>query len=505
MAKWIYPVNKKAKLSSPFGIRFHPVTGRLSFHRGIDLAIKAGSPIYAARSGKVELAKTQGGYGKTITIDHGGGVKTKYAHCSRLLVEKGQRVTAGAKIAEVGSTGVSTGAHLHFEIVVGGAPRNPALYINKKNAPAAESGDSAIAPMLTEEGYDGTQDGGVEVTEVSIASEIGSKGSNARQIISSGGKGVEIIIQGDKNYNIMLDGEVVLEWERGNAGVLKFNAVKDEILNIHEGNPVALRLNGKVVFAGYLFSKSRSDNLLISCTAYDQMRYLKNKDSISYAGKKYSDLLRMIAADYNLSLGEIEDTSYIIPSRIEEGTLLDILKNASDLTIINTGKMYELYDDCGKLTLHSLKNMLLPLLITESTACGYSYTSSIDEKTYNRIKLAYDDKDTGRRELYISNDPDAQNRWGILQLYEKVDTRDALKLKSDTLLKYYCKVQRRLSVNDCLGDIRVRSGMLVVVKMGLGDINVQNYMLVERVKHKLRQGEHLMDLELSGIRGEFNV
>ena len=149
--------------------------------------------------------------------------------------------------------------------------------------------------------------------------------------------------------------------------------------------------------------------------------------------------------------------------------------------------------------------MLLPLLITEDTAGGYSYTSSIDENVYNRIKLAYDNDQTGRREVYITNDPDKQNRWGVLQLYEKVDTRDGIKLKADTLLKYHSKIRRNLTISDCLGDIRVRAGSLVVVKMGLGDINVQNYMLVEHVKHTFRNGEHFMELELSGIRGEFNV
>ena len=86
----------------------------------------------------------------------------------------------------------------------------------------------------------------------------------------------------------------------------------------------------------------------------------------------------MLAADYGLKVGTVTDTKYKIPQRIEEGTLFDMLGNASDLTIINTGKVYVLYDDFGKLCLKPYESLLLPLYIDEDTAQGYSYTSSID-------------------------------------------------------------------------------------------------------------------------------
>ena len=98
-----------------------------------------------------------------------------------------------------------------------------------------------------------------------------------------------------------------------------------------------------------------------------------------------------------------------------------MLGNASDLTIINTGKVYVLYDDFGKLCLKPYESLLLPLYIDEDTAQGYSYTSSIDSDVYNRIKLAWDNDETGVREVHVMNNAASQSKWGVLQYYEKLD------------------------------------------------------------------------------------
>lgn len=100
-------------------------------HNGVDIANKTGTPIYAADDGVVELAATgyNGGYGNTIVINHGGGLKTRYAHASQLFVKVGDRVEKGENIASMGSTGRSTGPHLHFEVLINGARKNPLDYI----------------------------------------------------------------------------------------------------------------------------------------------------------------------------------------------------------------------------------------------------------------------------------------------------------------------------------------------------------------------------------------
>lgn len=118
------------RLTSEYGPRIHPITGANGFHTGIDLANSTGTPIVASKSGKVVEARTMSGYGKTIIIDHGNGYQTLYAHNNSLSVQVGQTVKRGQEIAKMGSTGNSTGPHLHFEIRINGKHTNPMNYIN---------------------------------------------------------------------------------------------------------------------------------------------------------------------------------------------------------------------------------------------------------------------------------------------------------------------------------------------------------------------------------------
>ncbi len=128
--KFVFPAPSMSYVSSQYGYRTHPVTGvKYKFHSGMDLAAPQGSNILAAEAGTVRMAGWNGGYGYCVIIDHGGGVATLYGHSSKLLVSAGQSVSRGQIIAKVGSTGVSTGPHLHFEVLINGATTNPAPYI----------------------------------------------------------------------------------------------------------------------------------------------------------------------------------------------------------------------------------------------------------------------------------------------------------------------------------------------------------------------------------------
>lgn len=115
--------------SSSFGWRLDPFNGHEAFHEGLDFTAVTGTPIYAAASGIVSSAEQTPDYGKIVKIDHGSGLETRYAHASKLLVRAGDRVEKGQKIAEVGSTGRSTGPHLHYEIRLDGNPLDPRKYL----------------------------------------------------------------------------------------------------------------------------------------------------------------------------------------------------------------------------------------------------------------------------------------------------------------------------------------------------------------------------------------
>jgi len=120
-----------SRLGSGYGNRRDPFTFRMAFHSGIDFPAAKGTPIYASAGGVVVYSGQRKDYGQTVEIDHGAGLVTRYAHASKLIAKKGQIVMPGQLIAEVGSTGRSTGAHLHFEILKDGRFVNPKTYLNR--------------------------------------------------------------------------------------------------------------------------------------------------------------------------------------------------------------------------------------------------------------------------------------------------------------------------------------------------------------------------------------
>lgn len=125
----LQPVPETARLGSAFGNRVDPFNRRLAFHSGVDFAIKSGAPVFAAGGGFVSFAGRKGGYGKTVEIDHGNGLVTRYAHLSRIEAQEGEVVKPGRSIGAVGSTGRSTGPHLHFEVLQHGRHIDPQRFL----------------------------------------------------------------------------------------------------------------------------------------------------------------------------------------------------------------------------------------------------------------------------------------------------------------------------------------------------------------------------------------
>lgn len=299
---------------------------------------------------------------------------------------------------------------------------------------------------------------------------------------------------------------VDIEWQRkGQPGKMTFTVVKTKALSFSEGDPVRFSVNGKPLFYGFIFEKSRTglEDKKISVTAYDQIYYLtKNKDTYVFENKTAADIIQMLADDFHLNLGTVTPTPVVIESLVMDNkSLYDMISQALSLTTQSTGQLYVLYDKAGKLTLSSTTEMMLDCLITDSTVgSSFDYKTSIAEDTYNRVKLVYEDSNAGVRQAFLAADPATMAKWGVLQYYEKLNSSTMMQTKAMSLLRMYDSKSRTLTLKNVLGDRRVRAGSLLPCKIGLGDINLSNYLMVDQVKHSFKENSHLMELRFAQYR-----
>lgn len=296
-----------------------------------------------------------------------------------------------------------------------------------------------------------------------------------------------------------------IKWEterKGTPSKLTFRVymAKNDGLVFEEGDMVALKsINDKSLFSGYIFTKKQNKDGWVDVTAYDQLRYLKNKATYVFTKKRASDLVKMIAQDFKLHIGNIQSTPYVIGERVEDNqSLFDIIQNALDLTLIHTGKQYFLYDENNKLYLKDMAtNNTLSTVITNSTAEDFEYSSSIDEETYNEIELYYDNKETNKREYYNEGSASTINRWGVLRYTESIQNPTNAKNRAKKMLELYNRKTKKLKVKGAFGDPNARAGKLIPVELDLGDTKISNAMVIEKATHTFSHNNHTMDLTLS--------
>lgn len=295
---------------------------------------------------------------------------------------------------------------------------------------------------------------------------------------------------------------------KGAPGKLTFKVLKDKTLEFIEGDEVRARYGGTDFFFGFVFTKKRNKDNTISVTAYDQLRYLKNKDTFEYHDKKASEVIKELAEDFELKIGEIDDTEFVIEKRRESNaTLFDMMQNALDLTMVQDKKIYVLYDDVGKLMLKDIEKLKLDLLIDAETAEDFSYESNIDKDTYNLIKLVVDDKKSGtHQEIFSPADTTdyvnskTRKQWGVLQYYEELNgkSKQDPQERANQMLMLHNRVKRTLSISGAFGDIRVRAGTILYVNLDLGDVKLTKAVIVENIKHKFSNNQYTMDLTVKG-------
>lgn len=290
----------------------------------------------------------------------------------------------------------------------------------------------------------------------------------------------------------------------GSPGTFKFTVLKSGDLSFVEGDLVRFSVDGQLVFFGWVFTKSKDRWGVIDVTCYDRLRYLKANASYYFKGQTAGDIIKQIGEDYELDIGIIDDTGYAIPTlREDDQSCLDIIGEAVNQTLLNTGKMYVFFDDGNGLCLRDAEHMKSNVVIGDkSLLTDYTYKTDIDEQTYNSIKLVRPNEVSGKVDVYEAMDSDNISRWGLLQLYQSIDgdlNGAQIKAQAEATLKFYNRRMRTLKISS-LGVLGLRAGQTMFLSIkGLGDIDLYQYLLLEKVTHTFENDKHDMELELYSI------
>lgn len=292
----------------------------------------------------------------------------------------------------------------------------------------------------------------------------------------------------------------------GKPGSLEFTLIKGAIyqsiaFQYNNVDIVRFRFGDQNVFYGYIFGVDSGKDEAVRIVAHDQIRYLLNKDTYVFANETLTGIVKQIADDFNLRIGRIDETVYRIPTMVEDGqALLDIIDKAIVYTLWNTNRNYVLFDDFGELSLRNVEDMLVDFYIGDGSLM-YDYRSkvSIDSDTYNKIKLYQDNKDTGKREVYMAQDSANIAKWGVLQLYQSVD-EDKNAAQINELLNQLMQLKNRETKSlkiDAIGDIRVRAGCYVPIV--IEEFGINQPFLINECTHRFDGTDHTMSLDLKVI------
>lgn len=319
---------------------------------------------------------------------------------------------------------------------------------------------------------------------------------------------IEAIVQDSKSGVAYDISELITNavWETtltNQPGKLTFNYIDDNKVTISEGSPISFKVDGKGVFFGYIFKRGKKKDKKVPVTAYDQMRYLKNKDTYVLSNLTASQIFTKICRDFKLSFEVIDSSSYIVSPRVNDNkTLFEIIQHGIDETLINTGNWFMIKDNFGTLEFVSINSLKTDLFIgDESLLIDFNYESSIDDDSYNQVKLIKDNKETKKREIYIVKDSNTIKQWGLLQYFEKMDenaNEAQIKARAEMILKLKNRVTKKLKL-ECLGDLKVAAGSGVV--LGISDLQkegiaINQYFMVTSCTHTFQNDLHTMQLEV---------
>ncbi|WP_312645372.1 hypothetical protein [Hydrogenoanaerobacterium sp.] len=287
-------------------------------------------------------------------------------------------------------------------------------------------------------------------------------------------------------------------WNNG-ASMLTFEYPVEVGEYFPNGATVVFTFNDANIFYGFLF-KTTQGKKVYKCTAYDQLRYLRAKGSVMRQVQTLDSFLNDVAYSIGdrMRLGNVDKTEFMLGKYLfDNKTYLDMFYQSIQDNLIGNTYYYTLRDNFGALDLRDTLDLRLPLVIGDSSlATDFEYTRSIDDDTYNYVKVAKDDKQKGVRDAYVVQDGANIEKWGKLVLYEKVSANlnDAQLIdRAKMLLSIKNRETETLKI-DCIGDTRVMGGSGIKVEIDSAGLNT--WAMVENATHNFSKTQHTMTLNL---------
>lgn len=286
----------------------------------------------------------------------------------------------------------------------------------------------------------------------------------------------------------------------GDAGKLKCVLQKDpnNLLKIANGSIISFLVNGKGFFFGYVFKIGTDADANYEITAYDQLRYLKNSDVIVTKNMTASNIFRMVCKKYNLKYKIKVPTKYKPEAYVHDNkTLYNVIKRGMDLASINDKKQYYIADRFGRINWSEYGVEKTNIILGDgSMTTSYTYEKTIDDDTYNQIKLYREDKDKGKRDVWIVKDSNNIKRWGILQYLKKADNdanASQIKQTAKNLLKVKNSETETLKIEgEGITELVAGRGLKFVLKRE----GINKWMWIKSSTHTFTKYSHTMDLEV---------
>lgn len=289
----------------------------------------------------------------------------------------------------------------------------------------------------------------------------------------------------------------------GQPGKLTFSLKKDKSVTYNEGSVITFNVDGLNKFYGYIFTVGSSNDDLIPITCYDQLRYLKGKDTYVFKDATLGEQMTSVFNDYGLTYEITHEPTYKLPPTVNDNkTLFDMFQAGADKTLIAVNEWYFLRDDFGTIKLLEINQLKTNLIFSEgSNLLSFNHKSSIDKDTYNYIKLIKENKDEGVREVYIVKDSESIAKWGRLQYFDKVDesanAAQIEQLADSLLLTKNRKTETMKFV--ALGEISLSAGDGIVIV--IDDPQTQGfvagrYYFITSCSHSFKNDEHTMSLQV---------